>query len=62
MSSDPIVAEIRKIREEIAAEFHYDLHAMVKDAQRSDATGDRSVVRREPRPVATSITLPAKSA
>ena len=49
MSSDPIVAEIRRIREQIAAEFNYDLHAMVKDAQQRDAAGDRLVVRREPR-------------
>ena len=32
MLPDPIITEIRNIREQIAAEFNYDLHAMVKDA------------------------------
>ncbi len=62
MSSDPIVAEIRRIREQIAAEFNYDLHAMVKDAQQRDAAGDRLVVRREPRPALKPISVPAKTA
>ena len=62
MSSDPIVAEIRRIREQIAAEFNYDLHAMVKDAQQRDAAGDRLVVRREPRPAMKLISVPAKTA
>lgn len=62
MSTDPIVAEIRRIREQIAAEFNYDLHAMVKDAQQRDAAGDRLVVRREPRPILKPISVPAKTA
>jgi N-formylglutamate amidohydrolase len=32
---DPIVAEIRRIREEHAARFNYDLHAMCEDIRRS---------------------------
>ncbi len=62
MQPDPILTEIRNTRDQIAAEFHYDLHAMVKDAQQRDATGDRLVVRREPRPVVLPTSLPAKSA
>ena len=49
MSSDPIVAEIRAIREQIAARFNYDIDAIVKDARERDAMGDREVVRRPPR-------------
>jgi len=49
MSSDPIVAEIRAIREQIAARFNYDIDAIVKDAQERDAVGDREVVSRPPR-------------
>jgi len=53
MESDPIVAEIREIRQQIAARFGYDLRAIVKDAQQQDAAGDRQVVRLPPRrPVA----------
>ena len=46
MQSDPIVAEIRKLRERRAARFGFDLETILKDAQKRDATGDRAVVRR----------------
>jgi len=53
MPSDPIVAEIRKIREERAARFGFDIRAIVKDAQQRDARGDRRTVRLPPRPAVT---------
>ena len=53
MPSDPIVAEIRQIRELRAARFDFDVRAIVKDAQQRDARGDRQIVRLPPRPVAT---------
>ena len=37
MSPDPIVAEIRGIREEIAARFNYDIHAICEYARQRDA-------------------------
>jgi hypothetical protein len=49
MESDPIVAEIREIRERLAARFGYDIRAIVKDAQQRDALGDREVMRLPPR-------------
>lgn len=49
MQTDPIVAEIREIRERLAAQFGYDIRAIVKDAQARDAAGDREVVRLQPR-------------
>ena len=49
MQSDPIVAEIRKIRELRAARFGFDIRTIVKDAQKRDASGDREVVRLQPR-------------
>jgi hypothetical protein len=49
MESDPIVAEIRELREKLAARFNYNLRAIVTDAQQRDATGDRKVVRLSPR-------------
>ena len=52
MSTDPIVAEIRKLRELRAARFDFDLRAIVKDAQQRDAASDRQIVRLPPRPVA----------
>ena len=55
MQSDPIVAEIREIRERRAARFGYDIRAIVKDAQERDAAGDRKVVRLPPRRPAGSV-------
>ena len=52
MSFDPIVAEIHRVREQIAARFGYNIRAIGEDARRRDAAGDRQVVRRPPRPPA----------
>ncbi len=49
MNSDPIVAEIRNLREQRAARFGFDIRLIVKDARKRDAFGDRQVVRRAPR-------------
>ena len=49
MESDPVVAEVRAIREQHAARFGYRLDEIVLDAQRQDAAGDRKVVRLSPR-------------
>jgi hypothetical protein len=49
MQSDPIVAEIRQLREDRAARFHFDIRSIVRDAQERDAAGDRVIVRRLPR-------------
>jgi hypothetical protein len=62
MPSDPIVAEIRRIREQIAARFGYDIRAIVKHAQERDASGDRKVVRLPPRPPVSSPESPKKVA
>lgn len=51
MTTDPIVAEIREIRERLARKFNFDIRAIGEDARKRDALGDRIVVRREPRPV-----------
>ena len=62
MYPDPILDEIRRIREQIAAEFNYDVKAIGRDARARDAAGDRLVVRREPRPAVKFTSLPAKTA
>jgi hypothetical protein len=49
MSSDPIVDEIREIRERHAAKFGFDVRAIAEDARQRDAAGDREVVRLPPR-------------
>lgn len=44
MNEDPIVASVRKVREELAAAFGYDVHAIFADLRRREAAlGDRLV-------------------
>ena len=45
MQSDPIVAEIRSLRELRASHFNFDIARIVKDVQDRDGAGDRIVVR-----------------
>jgi hypothetical protein len=49
MEPDPVVAEVRAIREQLAARLGFRIHDIVKEAQRQDAAGDRKVVRLQPR-------------
>jgi len=49
MELDPVVAEVRAVREQLAARFGFRLHDIVKEAQRQDAVGDRKVVQLPPR-------------
>lgn len=49
MNSDPIVAEIRNLRERRAARFGFDVRSIAKDARDRDTTDDRQVIRRTPR-------------
>ena len=56
METDPIVAEVRAVREQLAARLAFRLHDIVKEAQRQDAAGDRKVVRLPPRcPIAVAV-------
>ena len=49
MESDPIVAEVRAVREQLAARLGFLLRDIVKEAQRQDAAGDGKVGRLPPR-------------
>ena len=44
MWEDPIVEEIRKIRQEHAARFDYDLAAICRDLKEQEEQGGRTVV------------------
>jgi hypothetical protein len=58
METDPIVAEIRRIRELRAIRFGFDIESIVRDAQTHDATDERTVVsraRRRPAPPFGSV-------
>jgi hypothetical protein len=44
MNDDSIVASVRKVRDELAAAFDYDVHAIFADLRRREAdVGDRLV-------------------
>jgi hypothetical protein len=49
MWQDPIVEEIHKIREALAAKFRYDVQALGKFFQTQQAAEHRVVVTRAPR-------------
>jgi hypothetical protein len=49
---DPIVAEVRKVREEIFAEFNYDLHAYAAHLQELEQEARKRDVRYSDRPLA----------
>ena len=44
MSKDPIVEEIRKIREERARKLNFDIRAIVADAQKRQTDSGRRIV------------------
>ena len=41
---DPIVAEVRKVKEQLAAKFNYDIEAMFRDIQKREKTSGRHYV------------------
>jgi len=44
MWEDPIVAEVRKIRQKLAAKFNYDIRAMVEDARKREKKSGHPIV------------------
>lgn len=53
MWNDPIVDEVRKIRDEHAARFGYDLKRIFADLREQERKSDRQYVTRPPkRPIA----------
>jgi hypothetical protein len=55
MALDPIIAEIRRTRDELAKRFNYDLHAIIEDARQRQAASGRKGVPFPPRPVQRPI-------
>ena len=49
MKKDPIVEEIRKIREKHAAQFNYDLRAICADLKNKEKTFDHPIVSLPPK-------------
>ena len=50
---DPIVEEIRRIRQEHAARFNFDLDAIFEDLKEKERRSKRKMVSRPPKPART---------
>ncbi len=55
MAKDRIVEEVRRIRDEYAARFNYDLDSIYRDLKEREQRGEFSVVYRRPRPARTKL-------
>ena len=62
MEVDPIISEIRRLREIRAMRFGFDIEAIARDAEQQDTTDDRVIVCRPPRPPAVSFRAVATAA
>lgn len=51
MWEDPIVEEVRKVREAHAAQFNYDLEAIYRDLKRQEKESERTFASYPPRRV-----------
>ena len=60
MWEDPIVKEVRGVREVHAAQFNYDLEAIFQDIKRQEAASKRTFVTFSPRPAKPMRTTAAK--
>ena len=58
MWKDEIVEEVRKVRDEYAAKFNYDIDAIYKDIKRLEAESGRKFVTLPPRKVKPNKTNP----
>lgn len=54
---DPIISEVRAVRDEHAARFDYDVAAIFRDIRAMQETSDREYVRLPARPVVASDAL-----
>jgi hypothetical protein len=55
MVNDPIIAEIRKIREEFSARFNHDLDAMAAYLMKEQHKHRRKLVNRRPRKIKKTL-------
>ena len=60
--TDPIIAEVRAVRDAHAARFGYDVEAIFKDIRASERASGRTYVRNPPRRVLVDAGEPTRSA
>ncbi len=61
MKADPIVAEVRAVRDRLAARFDYDLEAIFRHVQAEEARSGLSYVQCPPRSMAADDALGGRS-
>ncbi len=61
MHSDPIVEEVRAVRDAYAKQFGYDLHAICQDLRRWQADSSAEDLRRLPRRAARNTNRAGKA-
>ena len=54
MKLDPVLAQVRKVREEYAAQFQGNIHAMMDDIRRRQKESGHTAVAREPKRIEVS--------
>ena len=54
MKPDPVITEVRKIKEEIAAQYGFDVRKLGEALMREQEASGREIVRLEPRPAKTA--------
>ena len=60
MWEDPIVAEVRKVREQLARQFDFDVHAIFTDLRKRQAPLGSRLVRRQRRTKAEQAGVPGE--
>ena len=58
MWEDPIVTEVRKVREQLARQFHFDVHAIFTDLRERQTLLGSRLVRRQRRTKAEQAAAP----
>ena len=59
MKKDPIVEEVRRVRDRLAARFNYDLDAMFADLKAREKASGRKHVHRVPKLLKRTSAKPA---
>lgn len=49
MNEDSVIAEVRRIKEEIAAEYNYDVRALAAALRREQEQAGRKTIRLQPK-------------
>ncbi|MFW6105664.1 MAG: hypothetical protein ACOC7P_03690 [Chloroflexota bacterium] len=60
MQNDPVVDEVRRIRQSYAKQFGFDIRAMVTDLRRKEQQHPNRLVSFDPKPVPTMKTRAIK--